>query len=980
MNYNSFMDNFHQADTMTILIAEWTDMASHEPGLGVQIDNLPSMGGSMVSKTSNSIIAAWGEDETRLDDPERAIRFALMLRQAITKVFPGSPLPIQIGISTGPKEECIERSRRLLQTIPDGGIVLSQDTHQLVEGIFTVRPHAQLPLPGSNNPVPIYLLVNPKPLALRLFQHGIEGVVTRLIGREIEMKQVRDAFESTMEDRKAQLVLVLGEPGVGKSRLLLEVERWRDLLTEGTWVFRGRANPEMVDQPYALLRDLFRFRFQIQENDSGDAAFEKLSRGVEQFLGPGHLEDTFLYARLLGLPCPSCPPTPEAVNAAQFEQRALRSLAAFFRAVAAKRTDSMLALYIEDAQWADDKSLDALSWFVEENSQTRILILVFARPEILDRRSRWGNDLKSHTRIELRLLSNRDARRLVKEILQKVPVVPDELRDWIADRSGGNPLYIEELVKTLISNQVILKQASGSPWQIDLSRLSQVRVPENLIELLQNRLYTLPATQRTILQRASVIGRVFWENAIAELQFADSVTISIPNSLAGLVKRDIIFRRDSSAFANIQEYGFINNLMHEATYNSIPKAVLRRYHACAAEWFVAISGERLNTLASTIAYHYEKAQQGEKAVTFLAIAAADARRLNAYIQAKEFLQRAVKYAANQAGKSTPSRSTLQFRLGEIMILIGEYANAEIVLNDSLQNVLETGDEAAAADVLSRLGWSGYYRGNYAQAREWLEKAVSLARKVNNTPALLLALRQLGNVVMAESDSENARNYYEESLRLANSLNDAENTSSALNNLGVLNMQTRDFSEARRYLEEALALSSARDDQLGAAFALENLGITAHMTGDYVSADRYHQQVIEMSHVLGSNLLIAEAQIWLVLNEIACGNLQKAWQALRGALQFNLKNKQQGLAFGALVAYSRLAFVKGKTRHAVALLSLALAQPDLDDLLKNVFIPPYLAELQSLFSGDEFESAVSEGQTMDVNSVLDTMLQISLEEF
>ena len=984
-----------QIQLVTVLYGDWSEFVqSPENGdrledfqreLDQHISTISAAGGSLKLRQPFSFMVFWSTEEALENEAENAVRFALKLRDFSQAFMSTNVLPLKLVLATGEvqflpagdasksevvyKGDAIDLCRRVPALIPDGGVAIGEDTLRRVEGIFSIRPLAQIPVLGKSEPVAIYRVLFEKAIQFRIVQHGVEGSTTRLIGRELEVKQFRDAYEITSDERENHLITVIGEAGTGKSRLLLEVERWRDLIADSTRLFRAQASPDMLQQPYSLLRRILMVRFGVQDGDPDLEAFEKTLKGVESFMGAGNLEAAQRLAQLVGLPCPECPQPEDSGSVALFEQRALESLSAFFRAVDAATGKGVISLHLEDMHWADDKSLDALLWLMRKNTRNRLIMVVLARPELLDRRPRWGLDQTNSIRMDLHTLTARDARKLVREVLQKVEELPDSLLDWIVERSGGNPLYIEELVRSLIATGVVQKVEDGQLWQVDLSRLDEVRIPDTLTGLLQIQLANLPVMQRVALQRASVIGRSFWDAALTALDTADDYTVQLMPTLTGLTRRNLIFRQERSSFAGMQEYAFVNNLLYSEAYHSIPEANRRSYHRLAAEWLQKTSGET-PAMAARIADHFDRAGEGTRAVRYLALAAEEAHRLNAFGQMRQFLRRAVNFAEESPSfPETPDRATLLYRLGEMMILIGEASQAIPYLQEGLSVARKLQNKGVMAEALGRLGWAAYYSGDFPQASKWLEEGIVCARESENQPALLLCLRQLGNVVSANNDYILARELYKESLQLARGLGDQSGVTSALNNLGLAGILTGEYAQAHQYLEETIQLAEQRGDRMSVALALGNLGIADHFAGDNERALDDLKRAIDLSRSIGSQLVVAESSIWSGICLTSMGDLSSAETQLREGLRVSVKTEQTTLALGALVGFANLAAQQGDPEQAVKLLALTMENPAVDDLIRGLVATPLLDKLHAELSPQAFGLAWAHGLSLKPDEVM-----------
>ncbi len=289
-------------------------------------------GGVIDKHTGDAVMALWGVQTAREDDPEQAIRAALSILQPPPSNFqcPTPTLQIRIGIHTGPvflgeigstreftaMGDTVNLANRLQSAAPVGGILISHDTYRHVRGVFEVTPQQPLTVKGKREPIRTYVVHRARPRAFRLPTRGVEGVETRMVGREAELQALQDGFRDVFTGRALRVLTVVGEAGIGKSRLLYEFRNWTELQPEAPWLFQGRAGEGMVRLPYALLRDIFAFRFDIRDGDPPAVAREKLERGIVEFMpaDPGALEQAHLIGQWRAPPHPPRPPMPQPVT------------------------------------------------------------------------------------------------------------------------------------------------------------------------------------------------------------------------------------------------------------------------------------------------------------------------------------------------------------------------------------------------------------------------------------------------------------------------------------------------------------------------------------------------------------------------------------------------------------------------------------------------------------------------------------------
>jgi ABC-type oligopeptide transport system substrate-binding subunit/class 3 adenylate cyclase len=621
--------------------------------------------GTLARLMGDAILAFFGAPIAHEDDPERACLAALEITAGARRYAEQieaergiKGFNVRAGIHTGlvvvgevgsdlrveytAMGDAINLAARMEQNAPPGGVLITNDTYRQVRGIFDVVPQPPLTVKGKAQPVQTYLVERAKPRPFRKPMRGVEGIETRMVGREAELKHLQDAFHTAREDVELQVVTVTGDVGVGKSRLLHEFDVWAEVLPDRFYYFKGRAFAEMQDTPYGLLRNLITYRFQIQDSDAPAAVREKLEAGVDAALGDSrHSRAAAHYlGHLLGLEFGESEHLADKLDDAQgLRDQALAYLADYFTGMAAQLP---VLILLEDLHWADDSSLDALTHLSLALTGQPVMLACAARPTLFERRPHWGEGQAFHSRLMLQPLSKWDSRRLVAEILQKVPEVPQTLRDLIVTGAEGNPFFIEELIKMLVEDGMIVK--GEEQWRLEPARLAEIRVPQTLTGVLQARLDHLPPEERTILQQASVVGRLFWDRAVAHIYESTGGAVDLGKlgeNLSELREREMVYQRETSTFADAQEYIFRHALLREVTYGSVLKRLRRSYHGLVADWLLEHGGQRVEEITSLIADHLALAGRTAEAADYLLQAGDRARSRYAPQEAIRAYDRAV---------------------------------------------------------------------------------------------------------------------------------------------------------------------------------------------------------------------------------------------------------------------------------------------------------------------------------------------------
>jgi class 3 adenylate cyclase len=619
-----------------------------------------------------AVVAVWGAGESQENDAEQAVHTALALLNEIN-VFSkerSSSMRLRVGVHTGLvyvtlaetsgryniTGMTLQIAEKIQHAAPPGGILITQDTLAHVRGVFRVTSQESLELNDMPDPLPLYQVVSARPRAFRMLTRGIEGIETRMIGRDAELKRLQELFSQAISKAAFSLVTICGEAGVGKSRLVQEFDQWVDGLAVRVRYFKGRAGLDLQRTPYSLLRDLFAYRFQILDTDENSTVWKKVEQGVSEALGSGDNDRICLYAHFLGHMLGfdfSQSPLLSGIlsDSRQLRDRALGYMNEYFHAYCRRQP---VLILLEDIQWADDASLEAVQNLADNLVGRPAMIVCTTRSTLYQRKPDWpqltpvrDRDLPS-VEILLNRLSLESTRKLVEHILQKMPAAPEALIELITTSAEGNPFYIEELTKMLIEDGVILKGEEN--WQVDSTRLTSARVPSTLTGVLQARLDSLQMRERHTLQSAAVVGPVFWDAAVAHLFLPEEREQCGPidEILTGLRDREMIFRRDKSAYAGTLEYIFKNIVLREVTYESIPGQERLARHARVADWLVRVTEHsgRAGEFARLVAEHFERSAEIPQAAVWYLRAAQQAAARFALPEAVYCFSHALELTAN----------------------------------------------------------------------------------------------------------------------------------------------------------------------------------------------------------------------------------------------------------------------------------------------------------------------------------------------
>lgn len=1026
-----FMDIVDHTRLVRDLDPEET-MALMDPAVARLAEPIRQFGGRIARYQGDGFKAIFGLPAAQEDDPESAVRAALAIQEVARAIVdewaaggtpaihsaagiagaPPARFQLRIGIDTGlvfagGLTEGIDTvtgmpvnlAARLEAAAEPGTILISHNTYRHVRGIFDVQPRDPILVKGVDGPVQTYIVRRAKPRAFRMTTRGVDGVETRMIGRERELALLQGSFFAAVEGGGARLVAVVGEAGLGKSRLLYEFDNWLELRPETTRYFKGRARPALQGVAYSLFRDLFAFRFDILDSDPTAVALEKFRAGMAGYLPPQRAD---VVGHWLGFDFSSSEAVRSLLGSAGFATAARTHLTRYFRALAGRGNPPVVVI-LEDVHWADDPSLDLIAYLAEvlsgaEGEATRLLFVAATRPTLFERRPDWDEDSATFGRISLTPLSEGDSGALLDEILRCVEGTPERLRALVVNAAEGNPFYVEELVKMLIEQGVIQRGGAGEPggrgvgvnqpsaespftpalplplpsapderWHVWVDRLEGVRVPSTLTGLLQARLDGLPEAEREALRRAAVVGRLFWDDTVADLLQVERETLD--PTLEAARRRGLIYHSEHSSFAGVEEYLFQHALLRDVAYETVLLKRRAELHGRVARWLEAHAGERLGEYLGLIAGHYAQAGEGLKAAALLERSGEEALRVGAVEAARRALERALalREAAGETGGSAVTNALL--RLSRVYPTLGDLPAAEAVLERALAGARATGDVTTEAEALAGQASIANARGEYDRARALVEASLPLGRAVGGQ-TLALILHMAAYAAWSMGDLEPAETYAVEALATARALGAVVNEIEALNVLGNIATSNRDLDRATEFSLAALALSRLANHLTYESRALLNLGYLYYLLDDLGQAEAYSREALTRSRELGGRLQTSIvlgnlAQVHLRLDNTAAARAE-AHEALTLAVALDyLPAVVNGVSlFGQILA------AEGTWARALALFGVAYAHPALEHQLQ-LEIEDELARL--VLPSAEVEAGLAAGEALDFETVVQEIL-------
>ena len=809
-------------------------------------------GGTVEKFIGDAVMAVWGTPVATEDDAERAVRAALDLVAAVSALGDEvgfSELRARAGVLTGEAAvtigaegqgmvagDLVNTASRVQSAADPGAVFVGESTRRATEQTIVYADAGSFELKGKEGLTPLWKAERVvSGLRGSLKSQGLEAP---FVGRDRELRQIKDLFHGCADERKAHLVSVTGIAGIGKSRLAWEFYKYFDGIAETVYWHRGRCLSYGEGVTYWALADMVRMRCRIGEEEEPASAKAKLHATLEE-----HILDTeerdFLEPRLAHL-----------LGLAEHQARDQQDLFAAWRLFFERLAESYpTVLAFEDMQWADASLLDFVEYLLDWSRNHPIFVVTLARPELLERRPTWGAGQRSFTSLYLEPLAQEAMEELLAGL---VPGLPAAVRDRILVRAEGIPLYAVETVRMLLDRGLLVQE--GAAYRLT-GQVEALEVPETLHALIAARLDGLSAEERQLLQSAAVLGKTFTREALAALAGAET---EIEALLTALVRKEVLGVQADPRSPEHGQYGFLQDLVRHVAYETLSKRERRSRHLAAAEYLRGAFATEEDEVVEVIASHYLAAHEAVpdaedaaeirgKAQAMLVRAGQRAESLAAAAEARRYFEQAAELVDDPF-----ERAGLLDRAGEMAARAGDPDAARRLFEESIELHEQQGDTHSAARVLWRLGRLdsrtgrrdealarmerafdvisadepdedlaqlaarlslGYwYSGDLERAAERADLALDIAEAHVYPAALAIALRAKAFVVFSRGHNEEAGAILRRALEIAldNDLADDAGTCYFLLSDGCFRRD--EYADALGYLDESLAFARKRGDR------------------------------------------------------------------------------------------------------------------------------------------------------------------------
>jgi class 3 adenylate cyclase len=653
-----------------------------------------SHGGTVEKFIGDAVVAVFGVPVVHEDDPERAVRAGLRLVEAVEDLAPvaGHPVQVRVGVNTGEAfvrldvtpgsgetfltGDAVNVGARLQSAAPPMGVVVGATTHELTQKAIAYEPLEPVAAKGKGEPLAAWLATSP---VARTGAHAFERT-TPFVGRTVELSFLGALLDKAADTASPQIALVVGEPGIGKSRLVAELFADVDSSSRLVTWRQGHCLPYGEGVTFWALAEIVKAHAGILETDAREAVESKL----EAVLPEGEDRPWFRerLRALLGL---------EAASADRDE-----NFTAWLRFLEDLASRHVTVLVIEDLHWADDALLAFVEHVATHVADVPLFLVATARPELFERHPAFASSSRVN-RLAVQRLSTGETERLVDSLLRETA---DGVRDTIVRHSEGNPFYAEESARVMADR--IETAAATSPGRATEAD-GRATVAPTIQAVIAARLDTLPADLKALLADASVVGETFWDGALAAA--GDRPADEVDAGLHALIERQLVHRVRTSSMAGEREFAFGHALARDVAYNELPRAVRTKKHAAVAGWIEQKAGDRAEDLAEILAHHYATAHElaraagetalahdlVEPAVRCLELAGDRASPLDVAATERYYAR-----ALEAGGSDDPRRSTLLVKWAKAATELGRGAEAIGPLEEAIERLLAGGDVHAAA--------------------------------------------------------------------------------------------------------------------------------------------------------------------------------------------------------------------------------------------------------------------------------------------
>ncbi|MGH2466709.1 MAG: adenylate/guanylate cyclase domain-containing protein [Candidatus Limnocylindrales bacterium] len=691
-------------------------------------------GGTVEKFIGDAVMAVWGTPTARENDPERAVRAALELVDAIRTMGPG--IQVRAGVHTGEAAvtlgatnqgmvagDVVNTAARIQSAAPPGAVLVGEATHHAASAAIVFEDAGQSDLKGKSAPVAIWRAL--RVVAERGGRGRSDTLEAPFVGRDDQLRLLKELYHATARERRTRLVSITGIGGIGKSRLAWEFEKYLDGVVEKVWWHHGRSPAYGQGVTFWALGEMVRTRCGLVESDDETQTRAKVAAAVATHV-PDEAERRWIESSLLTLL--------GVEPAASGAEELFAGWRTFFERLS---TSAPVVMVFEDLHWADPGTLDFIDHLLDWAKAIPLAIITLARPELLERRPDWGGGRRNFVGLDLEPLPEPAMRALLAGL---APGLPEATVRRVVQRADGIPLYAVETVRMLVAEHR-LEERDGV--YVPLGDLDTLAIPDTLTALIAARLDALEAAERNLLLDAAVLGQSFSLSGLAAV--AGSSAADLGPLLKTLVRREILALSADPLSPERGQYSFVQALTREVAYNTLARRDRKERHLAAARFFESLGSDELaGALAGQYLAAHDNAAEGPEADALaaqarlaLSAAAERAAALGAHRQAVTLFEQALSVTSDP-----DDAATFDEQAGRAAADAADYDAAVAHLEAARRQRAAAGDRSATAKTIATLGQTLLSAKRVDAGRMLLESAAAEFADLSATPEVAAVNGQL----------------------------------------------------------------------------------------------------------------------------------------------------------------------------------------------------------------------------------------------
>ncbi len=853
--------------------------------------------------TGDGLMALFGAPVAYENNAERAVRAALDMLSEVTHFSQemqqkkGTAIRVRIGLNSGQVVvggistpslinytaigNTVNLASRLCSAAEPGTAYASEHVYRMTRHLFNFQSTPMLTLKGITQPVQAFRVLDARPRSS--VTRSLGGQSLPMVGRDAQLEVLLQCAQSLTDRRLGQFVLITGEAGIGKSRLLQVFKQGLNKTAVRT--LEGQSEPFQHGASYALLGDLIRNSIDPVANAGEDQA-ASLARTVGEVL-QDQAAEYLPYLSYVTLPESAGPQDGgrfEFLDSSQLRMQIFLAVRTWFLALS---SEAPLVLILDDLHWADEPSLEFVKFLVDTVRDAPLLIVASTRTydpsdpvsSVAEKAAQLGNRFIP---IDLDILSPQESEQVLMNLLA-ADEIPPHLKALIAERSGGLPLYLEEFLRTLLDTGMLVKEGSALRLTAGLEQIAQ-QVPDTIEGLVLGRFDRLADDQKKALQRMAVVGTQFNISLLLRIlpDLQEQAMLDLLSSLAG---RGLLLPAVSAP--HDPGYSFKNSMTAEIIYNTLLRPEKMALHGAVGLAIEQACAGSVEPRIEELAHHFSQSAYTEKAFQYLLMAGDRLARDYANARARSYYQQALDRMPRIGAPLDQAYRVLQ-GLGDVEAYLGDYQAARGHYQQALEAVREQAEAMPEAyiSLIRKVGATFEREGDYAQALEILAQAQSEIGRLGKAMPIELAqlLNDSGWIAFRRGELETAEAYLSQALELVEQSRQYDLIASIYNRLGGVSYQKDQVDLASAYTRKALALRIEIGDTVSVARTYSNLGLLEWKSGDWNSALEDFKRSVDLHAKIGD----VEGSVNLMGNlgllELDRGDLEDAGRQLAEALR------------------------------------------------------------------------------------------------